>query len=676
MKNIISFFLATFCAFTLSEMHYKRASITKESIDVQNQFLKHENVKRSGSSSFNDDISFANHYFSKLTSNFGTNAKGSCPFIAGEMLLSYYDSFLNDDIIPESFDSMPAASNSFDFRGALTSPGTKNDSSFVTAEDLCGHASLKQLNSTQYWNYIYNHKDESVHLNLLSRYLDPNDPNFLPPLSTMFGGYPVPLEYLQWSIEGFINNETELDATDLNIQRDRISIPFINADLFTSIVALLSNPILFSLTLGTLQSQSNNLKNQIKNLVSRGIPVIVTGMPSTLAEIRDGLHTFIAYDYDASTDTILCNEGHVGVGDVAENSLETDYPIALEIMWFEPTIPHKECNNYICGTQAFGPSDKLYVNEIDGPESLYLDTLPTFTWDSYSNVNYYNLINKSYNLYVCDSEINTLFVKRNIIGNKYTLTGEEYDEVLSQLNTDSCRVFLELISGTEYDDQQDQVLCSTTCSVVHSITHKVQVKPGDWYFPERYYFENEGIKNSTILKDGLGITTSTLRCGYIQSSYIVLSPRRAGAGRAFFEMNFDKPVFHFTYSICLWSSSEQLDGIAMLQVKDANGNWTTIQNLLNLNLTTKEQGAKRYNVLSEPNPNNPSEYGRRGFYGIRFETTATATGTRNKGRLCIDDLLFDIREPITNSDGTTASSDILNEYYYVFREYGKSDGSL
>ena len=128
----------------------------------------------------------------------------------------------------------------------------------------------------------------------------------------------------------------------------------------------------------------------------------------------------------------------------------------------------------------------------------------------------------------------------------------------------------------------------------------------------------------------MNISTRRLRCGYIENSYIILSPRRENAGEAYFEMNFDKKVYAFLYSVCLWSNSENLDGIAIIEVKDANGNWSQLVDIKTSNqLKNKSDGLNRY-VMQCPN----------GIYGIRFKCTATATGTRNKGRLCIDDLVF------------------------------------
>lgn len=44
---------------------------------------------------------YLRNYFKGLTENFGYNHKGSCSYIAVEMVLSYFDSYLYDDIIAQ-----------------------------------------------------------------------------------------------------------------------------------------------------------------------------------------------------------------------------------------------------------------------------------------------------------------------------------------------------------------------------------------------------------------------------------------------------------------------------------------------------------------------------------------------------------------------------------------------
>ena len=136
-------------------------------------------------------------------------------------------------------------------------------------------------------------------------------------------------------------------------------------------------------------------------------------------------------------------------------------------------------------------------------------------------------------------------------------------------------------------------------------------------------------KTTVVTSNGLTITTDRLRCGYIENSYVVLSPRRENAGRAYFEMNFAKAVYSFMYRACLWSSKENIDGAAVIQVKDILGNWTTLKDIPLSQLKTKANGLTQF-----------VEQTSSGIYGLRFEITSTATGTTNKGRFWIEDIVF------------------------------------
>ena len=154
--------------------------------------------------------------------------------------------------------------------------------------------------------------------------------------------------------------------------------------------------------------------------------------------------------------------------------------------------------------------------------------------------------------------------------------------------------------------------------------------------------KGDGVAESNIIYIDLD------KRGYIEKSYINLSPRREDAGYAYFEMNFDKPIYSVLYSVGFWSNFENLDGTAVLKIKDSNGNWTQMTNLLSLQLNARGQGLKRY-----------SNYFPNGIYGLKFECTATATGSRNMGRLSIDDIVLGMK---------TGS----NENNYYITNYGKT----
>ena len=65
-------------------------------------------------------------YFSGLTKNMGENSKNSCGYVAIGQILSYYDSFLSDNIIAEQYDQASKGADT-NIVERKDSPGIKND---------------------------------------------------------------------------------------------------------------------------------------------------------------------------------------------------------------------------------------------------------------------------------------------------------------------------------------------------------------------------------------------------------------------------------------------------------------------------------------------------------------------------------------------------------------------
>ena len=160
------------------------------------------------------------------------------------------------------------------------------------------------------------------------------------------------------------------------------------------------------------------------------------------------------------------------------------------------------------------------------------------------------------------------------------------------------------------------------------------LNPANWEFSDRYYFENEGIKNSIIELNDFVIDTKRLRCGYIEEEYINLSPNRYGAGDAYLELNFNKPIYEFSTYVSFWSSSEFLysgnGDYAYIQYLDKNGNWQTFIDLLAEGLPTDRTQQKHFERDFIE-----------GIYGIRFIAHKENPNTnRNKGRISIGETKF------------------------------------
>lgn len=270
-------------------------------------------------------------------------------------------------------------------------------------------------------------------------------------------------------------------------------------------------------------------------------------------------------------------------------------------------------------------------------DNSYLDECPVFAWSTYmgsSNLRYNN-----FDLVFLNTRGQEILRINNIVATgetgQYTLTRSEWAEIISADGRIYyayivCRQTLSYISGN---------YCSELFQFTEpdDFNNKVQIKPDEWGFEPQYFFENnkEGHTSTTITDHGLTITTERLRCGYIENSYVVLSPKREDAGLAYLELTFDKPIYSYMFGIALWSNNEGLFSstcTAVVEVMDKDGNWTVDWDLfsdLPNGFSTKSQQIDRYETAHPE-----------GIYGIRFVMTAPATGDRNKGRLCIDDIVL------------------------------------
>lgn len=80
-----------------TRINQKNYDIDKETMVKPNALAPTYELQNANSDNiFNTDY-FAPYYFSNLNGRFGKNVKGSCTYVAVDMLLSYYDSFWNDN---------------------------------------------------------------------------------------------------------------------------------------------------------------------------------------------------------------------------------------------------------------------------------------------------------------------------------------------------------------------------------------------------------------------------------------------------------------------------------------------------------------------------------------------------------------------------------------------------
>ena len=116
---------------------------------------------------------FAESYFEHLKENFGINHHGSCGYVALGMLLSYYDTYWNDSIIPEQYDAS-SIGNEVDMVLRENSPGIVADKLYApetTNSDANGIYSFnygESLSSQDYIEKMVLMSDECLHSKLIT----------------------------------------------------------------------------------------------------------------------------------------------------------------------------------------------------------------------------------------------------------------------------------------------------------------------------------------------------------------------------------------------------------------------------------------------------------------------------------------------------------------------------
>lgn len=157
------------------------------------------------------------------------------------------------------------------------------------------------------------------------------------------------------------------------------------------------------------------------------------------------------------------------------------------------------------------------------------------------------------------------------------------------------------------------------------------LNPGDFGFEAQYFFYE---KQKRLNITDVDFDTTRLRTGFIENEFINLSPRRQGAGVSYFEINLYRNIKAFDVFLSLWSEFEDLnpsDSTLVLQYFDSfEFDWVTKYNFLQEGSIGFDRTSQDEYIFTFP----------RNVKRIRFYSSSSAVGTRNKGRLSIGNMKF------------------------------------
>ncbi len=223
------------------------------------------------SSGLSDYKDFKTAYFDNLTRNFGANYKGSCGYVAIGMLLSYYDTYLDDSIVPEAYDA-PSIGYGTNMVERRNSPGIRKD--YIYSPDSSRDESYGfSLTAAEYYAAMKSEADSSLHAKLID-------------IGASLGFYQ------------FDNDDSPCGLTtrkELNILSYYLN----------NVICLTEGVDYEILSIGSDKTEKDSdVKTFAINEIKNGNPVLLgIDSPGGLA------HAVVAYDYDENSENIYCHMG-------------------------------------------------------------------------------------------------------------------------------------------------------------------------------------------------------------------------------------------------------------------------------------------------------------------------------------------------------------------------------
>lgn len=556
---------------------------------------------------FIDD--YAGTYFSNLRNNFGNNSHGTCSYTAVGMLLSFYDSYWDDDFIAEEYDcvsdftSTTPISQDFEFVPFdADSPGII----YETSETVSG------MNIEEYKNFVIENKN----IYFQSKLID---------LSKNCLG-----------IEKFENSSNPYGMTMSEI---KIFTNYYLQDYRQMPVSSVETEV-----------RNNNLNNYVLSKVKQGIPVLITAKSDTL-----GGHAMIAYDCNENGD-IYVHTGwknsngnsltHISLKDIGFTELVGAMTLNVKTAHSHSRNYHSTNDNNICSCMYRFPQNPKIIS------GNFRDLTPTFKWQSLFREKWFPEHNAYFKFSITDASCVNIFKVDRVLTKSYTLTKSQWDMALYKSTVDMYCVYLELVS--DVDPYLDEYYSIKTFKKPKEYTNITFIRPIDYAGFEDAYPTDDYTKNTFVAQkasnSNFTFKTRRYRTGYIHNEYIVMSSKSKGVKEAYIEYKFNIGIKRIDVALSHWrsTSAEGLTsstGTAVVQQFWGN-QYTTKLDLLatSTNLSQNRNSQTIYAITFE-----------QPVYWIRFYTSTFDDNTNdsNRGRICIGDMAFYIDEnsmPLSGSE--------------------------
>lgn len=245
---------------------------------------------------------FKYEYFRGLTDNFGENVFNSCGYVAIGQLLSYYDTYLDDNIIDDKYD-IQSFGDGFDMISRHNSPGVLNDPPTI---------SLTQKSpSLSYLNYLKSVRDQSFQAELICQ------------------GNELGYFNTSYSIDNCCrtNFEQRMELLDYYLAPKDITYDFVYIDSQGE------------------SSKSDEVRKFTIEQIKKGNPVLLN---IGYFFKPGGGHVAIAYDYDEEKDEVYCHMGWHDGSDTHQTPESKGMPCYYGALIIDfDSSSHRHSNNYV-----------------------------------------------------------------------------------------------------------------------------------------------------------------------------------------------------------------------------------------------------------------------------------------------------------------------------------------
>ncbi|MBP5092049.1 MAG: hypothetical protein J6328_05795 [Bacilli bacterium] len=367
---------------------------------------------------------FAPHYFSNLKMNYGNNVHNSCGFVATGILLSFWDTYWDDNVVEERYESHTILLGNHIALDAESPGATREDES-----------TYKGVTLAQYYRNITTYKNDFLHYLLLDMGKTLfNFPAYPAPskYSMRHESYALLFEEYLYEYRGYTNEEVSIEE---------YPNPYVPSETY----------------------DPESVRSKAIEYVKDGIPVLL----SVTRDSDDAGHAVVAYDYDEDGDELYCHFGWDS--DETHLTLKSkhfsvdDHLIALV---FKNNHSHSDNYEYHggnrtiahCACETAAPS-----NIID--DFYYIDMSPIYAWDGLKEKWFLN--KGHYEVRFLRSSNYTLFHRANaLMGHELELSKEGCRAISRNISYDGSYI----VEVALYEDDANTILISSYGRTCYSPT--------------------------------------------------------------------------------------------------------------------------------------------------------------------------------------------------------------